>query len=107
MSAAPITPAAVAAATPPAPGAATPPRKVTVYVTLKPTLLDAQGRTVEGALHSLGYEDVANVRIGKVIEMEIGEAGDDEAVLRARVAGICDKLLANPVTESYRIEVSR
>jgi phosphoribosylformylglycinamidine synthase len=106
MSAAPITPAAAAAATPPAPGAARS-RKVTVYVTLKPTLLDAQGRTVEGALHSLGYEDVANVRIGKVIEMEIGEAGDDEAVLRARVAGICDKLLANPVTESYRIEVSR
>ena len=109
MSAAPITPAAAAAATLPAPAATTAARarKVTVYVTLKPTLLDAQGRTVEGALHSLGYEDVANVRIGKVIEMEIGEAGDDEAVLRARVAQICDKLLANPVTESYRIEVNR
>ena len=76
-------------------------RKVTVYVMLKPTLLDAQGRTVEGALHSLGYEDVTNVRIGKIIEMEFppGEG------IRERAAAACEKLLANPVTESYRIEV--
>lgn len=84
------------------------PRRVTVYVTLKPTLLDAQGRTVEGAVHSLGYDDVSNVRIGKVIEMQIGGPGtaalSDEDV-RARVRELCDKLLANPVTESYRIEL--
>ena len=78
--------------------------KVTVYVTLKPTLLDAQGRTVEGALRSLGYGDVTNVRIGKIIEMEFPD-GDAESV-RARAAAICEKLLANPVTESYRIEVA-
>ena len=109
MSAAPIMPAAAAAAATPPESSAARPRKVTVYVTLKPTLLDAQGRTVEGALHSLGYEDVANVRIGKVIEMEVGDGqgAEDEAALRARVAQICDKLLANPVTESYRIEVNR
>lgn len=77
--------------------------KVTVYITLKPTLLDPQGRTVEGALHNLGYDDVVNVRIGKVIEMEI--PGEDENALRARAAALCDKLLANPVTESYRIEI--
>ena len=76
--------------------------KITVYVTLKPTLLDAQGRTVEGAVHHLGYEDVANVRIGKIIEMEM-PGGAEEARERTRV--LCDKLLANPVTESYRIEV--
>jgi phosphoribosylformylglycinamidine synthase PurS subunit len=78
--------------------------KVTVYVTLKPGLLDAQGRTVAGALHHLGYEDVAGVRIGKIIEMEFPE-GDPED-LRARAASACEKLLANPVTETYRIEVT-
>ena len=78
--------------------------KVTVYVTLKPGLLDAQGRTVAGALHHLGYEDVAGVRIGKIIEMEFPD-GDAES-LRARAATACEKLLANPVTETYRIEVA-
>lgn len=78
--------------------------KVTVYVTLKPTLLDAQGRTVEGALKSLGYADVEDVRIGKIIEVSLEEGADTEAI-RARVASMCDKLLANPVTEDYRIEI--
>ena len=77
--------------------------KVTVFVTLKPTLLDAQGRTVEGAIHSLGFMDVANVRIGKIIALEM--AGEDAEAVRARAADLCEKLLANPVTESYRIEV--
>lgn len=77
--------------------------KVTVTITLKPTLLDAQGRTVEGALRSLGYADVTGVRIGKIIEMEF-PSGDAET-LRTRAAEACDKLLANPVTESYRIEI--
>lgn len=76
--------------------------RVTVYVTLKPTLLDAQGRTVETALHSLGFEEVEGVRIGKIIEMDVD--GDPSAA-KARAAAMCDKLLANPVTESYRIEV--
>jgi len=77
--------------------------KVTVYVTLKPTLLDAQGRTVESALRSLGNDDVARVRIGKVIEMDV--SGESVDAVRARVVRMCDALLANPVTESYRIEV--
>jgi phosphoribosylformylglycinamidine synthase PurS subunit len=76
--------------------------KVTVYVTLKPTLLDAQGRTVQGALTSLGYDDVSGLRIGKIIEMTVE---GDEASIRTRVAAMCDKLLANPVTEDYRIEI--
>lgn len=78
--------------------------RVTVYVTLKPTLLDAQGRTVESALHSLGYEEVSGLRIGRVIEMQVPD-GSDDATVRARVASMCEKLLANPVTESYRIEI--
>lgn len=76
--------------------------KVTIYVTLKPTLLDAQGRTVESALHSLGFSETSGVRIGKIIELQV--EGDAETV-RTRAAAMCDQLLANPVTESYRIEV--
>ena len=79
--------------------------RVTVYVTLKPTLLDAQGRTVESALHSLGYDEVSGLRIGKIIELQVPDSADGTAV-RARVASMCEKLLANPVTESYRIEIN-
>ncbi|MEI6431725.1 MAG: phosphoribosylformylglycinamidine synthase subunit PurS [bacterium] len=77
--------------------------RVIVYVTLKPTLLDAQGRTVQTALHSLGFGEAGDVRLGKIIEMNVPEG--DEAGIRARVVAMCDELLANPVTESYRIEV--
>jgi len=78
--------------------------KVTVHVTLKPTLLDAQGRTVQGALHSLGFSDVNAVRIGKIIEMQLPDGvSEDEA--KTRAAAMCDRLLANPVTEDYEIEV--
>jgi phosphoribosylformylglycinamidine synthase len=77
--------------------------KVTIYVTLKSILLDAQGRTVEAALHNLGYEDVEGVRIGKIIEMQVADGDAD--TITSRVAAMCDKLLANPVTEYYRIEV--
>jgi phosphoribosylformylglycinamidine synthase PurS subunit len=75
---------------------------VKVYVTLKPTLLDAQGRVVHNALESLGYDDVSQVRIGKFIEIEMA----DEAVdVEAKVTEMCKRLLANPVIENYRFEV--
>ncbi len=77
--------------------------KVSVTVTLKPTLLDAQGRTVAGALRSMGYDSVADVRVGKVIQLEV--AGDDPEAVKAQVAEMCDRLLANPVMEDYRIEI--
>lgn len=78
---------------------------VTVTVTLKPSLLDAQGRTVESALHSMGYEEVNNLRIGRIIEMDIsGEASREE--IEARATAMCDRLLANPVTESYKVEIT-
>lgn len=76
--------------------------RVRVLVTLKPTLLDAQGRTVQEALHALGYSNVHQVRIGKVIEMDITEEGRP---VDAQVKEMCDRLLANPVTELYTIEV--
>lgn len=76
--------------------------RVRVLVTLKPTLLDAQGRTVQEALYALGYTNVNQVRIGKVIEMDIVDEGQPVA---AQVKEMCDRLLANPVTELYSIEV--
>ncbi|MGQ9487083.1 MAG: phosphoribosylformylglycinamidine synthase subunit PurS [Armatimonadota bacterium] len=76
--------------------------RVRVLVTLKPTLLDAQGKTVQEALHALGYSNVHQVRIGKVIEMDITEEGRP---VEAQVKEMCDRLLANPVTELYTIEV--
>jgi phosphoribosylformylglycinamidine synthase len=75
---------------------------VKVYVTLKPTLLDAQGRVVHNALESLGYGDVSQVRIGKYIEMEMAENTGD---IDSKVKEMCDRLLANPVIENYRFEV--
>jgi phosphoribosylformylglycinamidine synthase subunit PurS len=77
--------------------------KVKVVVTLKPSLLDAQGRVVQDALHSMGYAEVGQVRIGKYMELEVetGAEGD----IGARVKEMCDRLLANPVIEDYRYEV--
>lgn len=77
---------------------------MTITITMKPTLLDAQGRTVEGALKAIGYDDVAGVRVGKVIELEI--PGSDVATVEATAAEMCDRLLANPVLEDYSIAVT-
>ena len=74
-----------------------------VYVTLKPSVFDPQGRVVAEALHSLGYGDVRDVRQGKFFEVEL--EGDDRAAAEARVAEMAATLLANPVIESYRVEV--
>jgi len=72
---------------------------VRVYVTLKPQLLDSAGRTVTGALQKLGFSEVKETRIGKLIELQVDDAS------QARVKEMCDKLLANPVIEDYRVEV--
>ncbi len=74
-----------------------------VYVTLKPSVFDPQGRVVADALQALGYDDVRDVRQGKFFEVEL-EAADRDAA-EARVAEMAAKLLANPVIESYRVEV--
>ncbi|MXZ92083.1 MAG: phosphoribosylformylglycinamidine synthase subunit PurS [Chloroflexi bacterium] len=71
-----------------------------VYVTLKPAVNDPQGLTVLGGLHSLGYDAVDDVRIGKYLEIRI--SGDDLEAAEAAVAGMCDRLLANPVIEDFR-----
>ena len=75
--------------------------QVKVYVTLMPSLLDAQGKVVQGALQQLGYDSVQQVRIGKYIQMTVQDGDGTEA----RVKEMCDKLLANPVIEDYQFEV--
>ncbi|MBV9849570.1 MAG: phosphoribosylformylglycinamidine synthase subunit PurS [Armatimonadetes bacterium] len=78
--------------------------QVKVYVTLKPALLDAQGKVVQGALQQLGYEDVTQVRVGKYIEMTVAD-GTRAPAVEAQVKEMCDRLLANPVIEDYKFEV--
>ncbi len=78
--------------------------RVTVLVTLKPGVLDAEGRQVKRALRELGYEQVAEVRTGKVVHLDLDAADADQA--RQLAEEMCEKLLANPVIEQYEIRVS-
>ncbi len=72
-----------------------------IHVTPRAGVLDPEGKAVEHALHSLGYEDADDVRVGKAISFELDAASADEA--RERADEMCRKLLANPVTEEYEI----
>lgn len=74
-----------------------------VYVNLKTSVFDPQGRVVAEALRSLGYAEVEDVRQGKFFDVEL--SAPDAATAKARVTEMADKLLANPVIESYRVEV--
>ncbi len=73
--------------------------KVRIHVSLKPGVLDPQGRAVHHALDGLGFEGVQDVRIGRLIEMEVADTTTDAAL-----DDMCQKLLANMVIENYRIE---
>ena len=79
--------------------------KAKVFVTLKPSVFDPQGQTIADALHSMGYGTVGDVRQGKYFELELTSASVDQA--RSLASEVADKLLANPVIESYRIEVDQ
>ena len=74
-----------------------------VFVTLKPSVFDPQGDAVAEALHTLGYAGVRDVRQGKYFELDIDAGTPEDA--RRLASEAADKLLANPVIESYRIEV--
>jgi phosphoribosylformylglycinamidine synthase len=74
-----------------------------VFVTLKPSVFDPQGKTIADALHSLGYGSVGDVRQGKYFELDLQTTEAGQA--RALASEVADKLLANPVIESYRVEV--
>ncbi len=77
--------------------------KARVFVTLKPSVFDPQGQTIADALHSMGYGAVGDVRQGKYFELELKSDSADGA--RTLASEVADKLLANPVIESYRVEV--
>lgn len=77
--------------------------KAKIYVTLKPGVLDPQGKAVAHSLHDLGFDDVADVRQGKYLEVEL--TTPDKKKARADLEDMCKKLLANTVIENYRIEI--
>ncbi len=79
---------------------------VSVYVTLKPSVMDPQGATVQRALNQMGYPSVQGVRVGKFTELEL-DGGLSEEQAKRQVDEICDKLLANPNIESYRFTVEK
>ena len=79
--------------------------KAKVFVTLKQSVFDPQGRTIVEALHSLGYAGVGDVRQGKYFELDVNESSPEKA--RALAAEVADKVLANPVIESYRVEIDQ
>jgi phosphoribosylformylglycinamidine synthase subunit PurS len=74
-----------------------------VYVTLKPGVLDPAGKAIEHSLHSLGFEEVRSVRLGKYLEVELDRDGRSAA--EQRIDEMCRKLLANGVIEDYRFEI--
>ncbi len=76
--------------------------KVRVLVTPKTGVLDPQGRAIHASLADLGYDAVADVRTGKIIDLELSTDDADEA--RALATEMCEKLLANPVIEQYELE---
>ena len=77
--------------------------KARVFVTLKKSVFDPQGKTIADALHSMGYNGIGDVRQGKFFELELDAASADQA--KTLASEVADKVLANPVIESYRVEV--
>ncbi len=77
--------------------------KATVYVTIKKSVLDPQGVAVQGALHSVGFQEVEGLRIGKYMELTLDT--DNRAEAEGRLKEMCEKLLANTVIEDYRYEL--
>jgi phosphoribosylformylglycinamidine synthase len=75
-----------------------------IYVTLKKGVLDPQGKAVQHSLESLGYKEVRDIRLGKYMEVKFGDIERDKA--DTKIKEMCEKLLANPVIEDYRFEVS-
>jgi phosphoribosylformylglycinamidine synthase len=75
-----------------------------IYVTLRPSVLDPAGVAVESGVKHLGYDNVEQVRIGKYIELMI--CAENESKAREQLDRICDQLLANPVIENYRFDLT-
>ena len=73
-------------------------------MTLKPGILDPQGKAIEQALATLGYTSASNVRMGKYLELDLNEK--DKVKAEVEVKAMCEKLLANTIIEEYRFELS-
>jgi phosphoribosylformylglycinamidine synthase PurS subunit len=78
--------------------------KASVYVSLKKQVLDPQGKTIQHALHDLGFDSVQSVRYGKFLEVELDAPTKEKA--EEELDAICRRLLANPVIEDYRFEIT-
>ena len=78
--------------------------KAKVYVTLRKSVLDPQGKAVQHALSTMGFPEVKDVRIGKYIELDLGEV--QKAQAETKIKTMCEKLLANTVIEDYRYELN-
>ena len=76
-----------------------------VFISLKPTVNDPQGKTIQGGLSQLGFETVQSVRAGKYMEIRLDE--DNESSASEKISEMCDKLLANPIIENYRFELEK
>ena len=74
-----------------------------VYVILKQSVLDPQGKAIKNALDSLGFKELSDVRVGKYFEIKMNEDIKENAIKRLKE--MCEKLLANPVIENYKIEI--
>jgi len=79
--------------------------RVTVNITRRPEIADPQGTTVARALHDLGHGQVRQVRIDRVVHLDVD--GDDPGAVESAVTTMCEQLLANPVLEDYAVEVER
>ena len=78
--------------------------KVRIDVFLKPGVLDVQGKAIEGALGGLGFAGVGDVRVGRIITLDL--AATDRVEAEAQAKAMCDRLLANAVIESYKVEIA-
>ncbi|MEO0409038.1 MAG: phosphoribosylformylglycinamidine synthase subunit PurS [Cyanobacteria bacterium P01_A01_bin.135] len=74
-----------------------------IYITLRPSVLDPAGTAVQSGLQQLGFGEVEDVRIGKYVELSVNAA--DPQAAHQQIDQMCDRLLANPVIENYRIEL--
>ena len=79
--------------------------KVKVYVSLKKGVLDPQGKAVLNTLHSLKYQEFKDVRVGKFFEIEVSDSLKDKETLEQKVKEISEKVLSNPIIESYTYEI--
>lgn len=77
--------------------------KINLHITLKESILDPQGKAIEGSLRRLGYSEVEEVRVGKFLEMTITESNAEKA--KQRVEEMCNRLLSNPIIENVKYEV--